>query len=183
MLILKIEYISDYNLKSLNFFHWISYSISFLWIASSSNSEFIWPFNLTFDRALFIFYPNFNIDFRGQLLSKYKTEFNHFGLFRILLFLAFYWYINCKIWISFDWSIWWFLLRCSFRGFSDLWFSIIHSKLISYRKITSYISINFILSLVSKYIFWFSDFTELRLLVKVNALTLTFDFSLSNPRS
>ena len=49
-------------------------------------------------------------------------------------------------------------MRCSFRGFSDHWFSIIHNKSISYPKITKLISINFIFSLVSKYIifviFW-----------------------------
>ena len=54
----------------------------------------------------------------------------------------------------------------------------------------NFISINSIFHIDSEYIilesydiFWFSDFTELRLLVKVNALTLTFDFSLSNLRS
>ena len=41
---------------------------------------------------------------------------------------------------------------CSFRGFSDIWLSIIHSKSISYSKITNYISINSIFSLVYKYI-------------------------------
>ena len=45
-----------------------------------------------------------------------------------------------------------------FRGFRDLWFSIIHNKSISYPKITNFISINSIFSLVSKYIiliiFW-----------------------------
>ena len=68
----------------------IPYFISFLWIANSSNSEIIWPLNLTFDRALFIFNLNLSIDFRGQLLSKYKSEFDNFCLFRILWFLDFY---------------------------------------------------------------------------------------------
>ena len=136
----------------------IPYFISFLWIANSSNSEIIWSLNLTFDRALFIFNLNLSIDFRGQLLSKYKSEFDNFYLFRILWFLAFYWYIICKIWISFDQSIWRFSLKCSFWEFSDLWFLIIHIKSISYRKIMNFISINSIFSLVSKYIifliFW-----------------------------
>ena len=35
---------------------------------------------LTFDLALFIFNPNLSVDFRGQVLSKYKSEFDHFGL-------------------------------------------------------------------------------------------------------
>ena len=65
-------------------FHWIPHFINFLWIANSSNSEIILPLNLMFDRALFIFNPNLSVDFRGQLLSKYKSEFDHFGLFRIL---------------------------------------------------------------------------------------------------
>ena len=80
-------------------------------------------------------------------------------------------------------------LRCSFRGFFYIWFSIIHSKSIFYPKITNYILINSIFSLVSKYIIFviiwlclISDFIEHLLLVKVNALTLTFDFSLSNLR-
>ena len=111
-----------------------------------------------FDRALFTFHQKSNVDFRGQLLSIYKSEFDNVGLFRFFWFLALYWHINCKIWISFDWSIWRFPLRCSFREFSDIWFSIIHSKFISFPKITSYISINSIFSLVSKYIifliFW-----------------------------
>ena len=140
-------------LVSLDFsFHHLSV------LANSSNSEFIWPSNLTFDRGLFIFYQKSNIDFRGQLLSIYKSEFDHFGLFIFLWFLDLYWHINCKIWISFDRSIWRFPLRCSFRGFSDIWFSIIHSKSISYPKTTNFISINSIFSLVSKYlifvIFW-----------------------------
>ena len=41
-------------------------------------------FNLTFDQALFIFHQKSNVDFRGQLLSIYKSEFNHFGLLRFL---------------------------------------------------------------------------------------------------
>ena len=61
--------------------------------------------------------------------------------------------------MDFIWaSIWRFPLRCSFRGFSDHWFLIIHNKSISYPKVTKYISINSIFSLVSKYlifvIFW-----------------------------
>ena len=111
-----------------------------------------------FDRGLFIFHQKSNVDFRGQLLSIYKSEFDHCGLFRFLWFLAFYWHINYKIWISFDWSIWRFPLRYSFRGFSDIWFSIIHSKSISYPKIANSISINFVFSLFSKFkifvIFW-----------------------------
>ena len=120
--------------------------------SNSSNSEFIWPFNLTFDRGLFIFNHKSSVDFRGQLLSIYKSEFDHFGLFRFLWFLDFHWHIIFKIWISFVGSIWRFPLRCSFRGFSDIWFSIIHSKSISYPKIRNFISINFIFSIVSKYI-------------------------------
>ena len=143
-----------------------------------------------FDRAVFILYQNSNVNFRGQLLSIYKSEFDHFGLFRFLWFLAFHWHINFKIWISFDWSIWRFPVKCSFRGFSDIWFSIIHSKSISYPKIKNSISINSIFfssfeiynfsNLVTP--FWFSDFTEHLLLVKVNALTLTFNFYPSNLR-
>ena len=111
-----------------------------------------------FDQALFIFYQNLNVNFRGQLLSIYKSEFDHFCLFRILWFLYFHWYINYKISILFDQKIWRFPLRCSFGGFSDLWFWIIYNKSISYPKITKSISINSIFSLVSKYIifviFW-----------------------------
>ena len=117
-----------------------------------------WPFSLTYYRALFILHQISNVDFWGQLLSIYKSKFDHFYLFRFLWFLAFYWYINWKIWISFDSSIWRFPLRCSFRGFSDIWFSIIHIKSISYPKIMNSISINSIFSLVFKYIifviFW-----------------------------
>ena len=46
---------------------------------------------------MFIFNPNLSVDFRGQLLSKYKSEFDNFGLFRIIWFLDFYLYINYKI--------------------------------------------------------------------------------------
>ena len=123
----------------------------------------------------------------GFLSPKFRS-LSH-SLFRFLWFLAFHWHINFKIWILFVRSIWRFPLRCSFRGFSDIWFSIIHSKSISYPKITNYISINFIFSLVLKYIifviFWLCLilwFIVHLLLVKVNDLTLTFDFSLSNPR-
>ena len=111
-----------------------------------------------FDRGLFICHQKPNVDFRGQLLSIYKSEFDCFGLFRFLWFLAFHWHINCKIWIPFNWSTWRFPLRCTFRGFSDIWFSIIHSQSNYYPKITTYIPINYIFSLVSKYIifviFW-----------------------------
>ena len=55
-----------------------------------------------FDWALFIFNPNLSVDFRGKFLSKYKSEFDNFGLFRILCFLDFYEYIKFMIWISFD---------------------------------------------------------------------------------
>ena len=107
---------------------------------------------------MFIYHQKSNVDFRGQLLSICKSECDNFGLFRFLWFLAFHWHVNCKIWISFDRSIWRFPLRCSFRGFFYIWFSIIHSKSNSYQKIMNYISINSIFSLVSKYlifvIFW-----------------------------
>ena len=87
-----------------------------------------------------------------------KSEFDNFGLFRFLWFLAFHWHRNCKIWISFGHSIGRFPLRCQFQGFSNHWFSIIHNKSISYLKITKHRSINSIFSLVSKYllfvIFW-----------------------------
>ena len=133
-------------------FHWIPLFISFPWIVISSNSEFIWPFNLTFDHGLFIFHQKSNVDFRGQLLFIGKSEFDNFGLVGFLWFLTFYWHINCKIWISFGHSIWRFPLRCSSRGFSDHWFSIIHNKSISYPKITKLISINCIFFIVSKYL-------------------------------
>ena len=105
-----------------------------------------------FDQRLFIFHQKSNVDFQGQLLSISKSEFDHFGLFRFLWFLAFDLHINCKISITFDRSIWRFPLRCSFRGFSDIWFSIIHSKSISYPKITNFILINSIFSIVSKFL-------------------------------
>ena len=54
------------------------------------------------DQSLFIFNLNLVVDLRDQLLSKYKLEFDNFALCQILWFLAFYWYINYKIWISFD---------------------------------------------------------------------------------
>ena len=101
---------------------------------------------------MFIYHQKSNVDFRGQLLSICKSEFDYFDLFRFLWFLAFHWHVNCKIWISFDRSIWRFPLRCSFRGFFDIWFSIIHSKSNSYRKITNYISINSNFSVVFEYI-------------------------------
>ena len=47
-------------------------------------------FNLMFDQALFIFHRKSNIEFQGQLLSIYKLECDHFGLFRFLWFLALY---------------------------------------------------------------------------------------------
>ena len=82
--------------------HLIFISLDFLFHqlfvnTNSSNSEFISSLNLMFDRTLFIFNPNLNVDFRGQLLSKCKSEFNHFGLLRILRFFAFYYYINFNI--------------------------------------------------------------------------------------
>ena len=69
---------------------WISLFISFPWIEISSNSEFIWPFNLTFDHGLFIFHQKSNVDFRGQLLFIDKSEFDNFGLVGFLWFLSFY---------------------------------------------------------------------------------------------
>ena len=42
-----------------------------------------------FDQLLFIFHPNLGADLRDQLLSKYKLEFDNFGLFGILWLLAF----------------------------------------------------------------------------------------------
>ena len=54
-----------------------------------------------FDHLLFIFNPNVGVDLRVQLLLKYKVKFDNFGLFGILWLLAFYSYVNCKIWISF----------------------------------------------------------------------------------
>ena len=59
------------------------------------------PLNLTFDQLLFIFKPNVGADLRDQLLLKYKLKFDNFSLFGILWLLAFYSYVNCKIWISF----------------------------------------------------------------------------------
>ena len=158
MLILKIWYLSDYNSKSLDFdFIGFLFSSAFR-IANSSNSDFIWPSKLKFDQGLFIFHQKSNVDFRGQLLFIKKSEFDNLGLVRFLWFLAFHWHRNCKTWISFGHSIWRFPLRCQFRGFSNNWLSIIHNKSISYPKITKYISINSIFSLVSKYItfviFW-----------------------------
>ena len=82
------------------------------WIENSSNFEFIWPSNLTFDQGLFIFHQKSNVDFRCQLLLIYEAEFDNFDLVRFLWFLAFYWHRNCKIWISLDHSIWRFPLRC-----------------------------------------------------------------------
>ena len=54
-----------------------------------------------FDQPLFIFNLNLGVDLRDQLLLKYKLEFDNFGLFGILWLLVFYWYIKCKIFISF----------------------------------------------------------------------------------
>ena len=65
----------------------------------------IWLLNLMFDQTLFIFNPNLGVDLQDQLLFKYKLEFDNFGLFGINWFLAFYWYINCNILISFGYSI------------------------------------------------------------------------------
>ena len=55
-----------------------------------------------FDQPLFIFNPNLGVNLRDQLLLKCKLEFDDFGLFRVILLLAFYSYINFKILISFD---------------------------------------------------------------------------------
>ena len=60
------------------------------WIANSSNSEFICPFNLTFDQGLFIFHQKSNVDFMGQLLFIDKSEFDNLGLVGFLWFLAFH---------------------------------------------------------------------------------------------
>ena len=132
--------------------------MSFSWLKYSSNSMIIWPLNLTFDQPLLIFNPNLGVDLRDQLLSKLRLKFEHFDLFGILQLLDFYWYINCRIWISFGQSIWRFSPKYSFQDFSDLWFSIIHNKSNSYREIMNFISRNSIFSLVSEYIifiiFW-----------------------------
>ena len=61
--------------------------------------------NLTFDQGLFIFHQKSNVDFRGQLLSIDKSEFDNFGLVGFLWFLDFHLHRNCKIWISFGHSI------------------------------------------------------------------------------
>ena len=57
--------------------------------SNSSNSEFIWPSNLTFDPGLFIFHQKSNVDFLGQLLLIYKSQFDNFGLVRFIWFLDF----------------------------------------------------------------------------------------------
>ena len=94
----------------------------------------------------------------GSINFNLQIRIRSFGLFRFLWLLAFHWHRNFKIWISFGHSIWRFSLRCLFRGFFDSWFSIIHNKSISYPKMTNYISINSIFSLVSEHIifviFW-----------------------------
>ena len=51
-----------------------------------SNSKIIWPLNVTFHRALFIFNPNLNVSFRDQLLPKYKSEFHYFGSLESFVF-------------------------------------------------------------------------------------------------
>ena len=81
LLILKIGYISDYNSKSLDFgFIGFLFSSAFPSMENSSNSEFISPFNLTFDQGLFIFHQKSNVDFQGQLRFIDKSEFDNFGL-------------------------------------------------------------------------------------------------------
>ena len=57
---------------------------------NSSNSDFILPSNLTFDQGLFIFHQKSNVDFRGQLLLIYKSEFDNFRVFGFLWFLDFH---------------------------------------------------------------------------------------------
>ena len=92
------------------------------------------------------------------------------------------------IWISFDQSIWRFPLMCSFREFSNIWFSIIHNKSISYQKILNFISINSIFFLVSKYII-FVIFWHLLVLWFYRILTVgqshcfDFEFWLSSVKS
>ena len=143
---------------------------------------------MTFDRGQFIFHQKSNVDLQGQLILIYKSEFDNFSLVRFLWFLAFHRHINFKIWILFDWSIWRFPLRCSFQRFSDIWFLIIHSKSNSYPKITNYIPINFIFSLVSKYIV-FVIFWDLLILWFYRTLTVgqsqffDFDFWLFSVKS
>ena len=91
LLILKIGYLPDYNSKSLDFdFSEFLFSSGFLWIANSSNSEFISPSNFMFDQGMFIFHPKSNVDFRCPLLLIYKSEFDNVCLVRFLWFLAFY---------------------------------------------------------------------------------------------
>ena len=111
-----------------------------------------------FDQGLFTFIRSQMLTFGVNYFQFTNPNSIILVSFRFLWFLDFHWHINCKIWISFDWSIWQFPPKCSFWGFSDIWFSIIHSKSNSYSKITNYIPINFIFSLVSKYIifviFW-----------------------------
>ena len=81
LLILKIGYLFDYNSESLDF-GFIGFLISSAFRGCQILRSFD-PLNLTFDRALFIFNPNLGIDFRGQLLSIYKSEFDNFGLLGI----------------------------------------------------------------------------------------------------
>ena len=70
-------------------------SVDSLFHHLSVDSKFVkfqdhWPLNLTFDQSLFIFNLNIGVDLRDQLLLKYKSEFDNFGLFGILLLLDFY---------------------------------------------------------------------------------------------
>ena len=79
------------------------------------------------------------------------------------------------------------LIEIFISGFFDNWFSINHNKSHYRLKVTKYTSKFSILSLVSEnivfvifYHLFLSDFTKSQSLVKVKALTLTFDFSSSN---
>ena len=96
LLILKQGFLPDLKSKLFDFGF-----ISFPWIEKLSNFIIIGPFNLTFDHLLFIFNLKLGVDLQGKLLSKYTVKFDNFGLFGILWLLAFYSYLNCKIWISF----------------------------------------------------------------------------------
>ena len=84
-----VQNFGDFEKKDISLIiipnHLIFVSLDSLFHRLSVDSKFIefrvnWPLNLTSDRALFIFNPNLSVDFQGQLLSKYKSEFNHFGL-------------------------------------------------------------------------------------------------------
>ena len=138
-LILKIIYLSDYNSKSLDFvsldssFHQLFVDRKFIAFRVYLTLQFdVWPSTLHLLSEV-------KCRLSGSITFNLKIGIWSFWFFRFLWFLAFHWHINFKIWISFDWAIWRFPLRCSFRWFSDIWFSIIHSKSISYPKITNYI--------------------------------------------